>query len=416
MNKRLIILFDGTGRDSSDGLPPTNVQRLRNALPTIAPDGTPQLNFYLSGVGTRGPNIPGQSVVTKAFGIGFHKILTDGYTFLMDSYAPGDQIFIFGFSRGAFAARVLANLVTRVGIFKKPEHRVSFRIAMKAYENSTLDRHLENLKYCIESGERTLRVHEVEVEVVGCWDTVASLGFPWTAGGVSGRYKHWTGDLSQGIKHAFHALALDERRRAFTPTLWFLPEEKEIAKNIKLHQCWFPGAHTNIGGGYNDQALADLTFAWLTDLCRPLLDFDESYIKSVVHTHFDPSSWGRGRCYDSYRLGSTWLVKHRTPGAYGDSDKETKETIHPSVRVRWQSSRESGGELKDGPPLYAPKALRGFEPRKSANGSWEWVKKEEGKEVLVIPEALFPANGDANSVEITLRCGTGEKKKLSQLI
>ncbi|KIK54082.1 hypothetical protein GYMLUDRAFT_1024360 [Collybiopsis luxurians FD-317 M1] len=334
----------------------------------------------------------------------------------MGNYRPGDKIFIFGFSRGAFVARVLADFVARVGIYKtaKAKYERCYASALKAYKDGTLDRDIERYQYDItEDGERVLKVHRVEIEVLGCWDTVGSLGFPWSgAGDASLEFKYLSPTLVKGIRHAFHALALDEYRRTFSPTMWYLPKGAEVAKTIDLQQCWFPGAHRNVGGAYHDQALADLSFFWMLDRCRPFLDFDPEYIKYVVDTHYQSSQseddsdrpsrldhvdgydmeyqgWGRERCYDSYRLGGTWLWKYRTPGAYGGGDEGTNltnESIHPSVRARWQSSREDGGELKDGPGVYAPEALRGFEPREGANRQWEWVKKVNEAEVLTIPE------------------------------
>ncbi|KIK53916.1 hypothetical protein GYMLUDRAFT_249959 [Collybiopsis luxurians FD-317 M1] len=408
--KRIIVACDGTNQYDVS----TNVKRICHAL-SYSSNGIEQLTFYQSGLG---PEDLGSSGFVKAYaqalGEEIDWRIDEAYAFIMNNYLPGDEIFFFGFSRGAFVARVLANFIARVGIYRNPQYAWDFRPALEAYKDGTLDRDIETHQYdTTQDGEWVLKIHRVEIEVVGCWDTVASLGVPWTGSGeVFGGYKHLSPSLVKGIKHAFQALALDEYRNPFSPTLWFLPEDGEVAKTIDLQQCWFPGAHRNIGGGYHDQALADLAFFWILDRCSQFLAFDPKYIKSVVDTHYQPwklnsnsgrssrlehadgydtvyQGWGRGRCYDSYRGGQTWTWKYRTPGAYRGFDGETNvtnESIHPSVRARWQTSREKGGELKDDPSIYAPKALRGFEPREGANGNWEWVKKENGEEVLVIPE------------------------------
>ncbi|KIK54067.1 hypothetical protein GYMLUDRAFT_249828 [Collybiopsis luxurians FD-317 M1] len=419
--KRIIVACDGTGQSSSRGKysVSTNVNRLCHAL-SNSPDIVQQVVFYQSGIGTEDLGWGGVGAVySQALGEGIEENIDDAYTFIMNNYQPGDKIFIFGFSRGAFTARVLANFIARVGVYRKPEYTWAFKRAMKAYKDGTLDKDIKTHKYYTPKfGEPVLKVHEAEIEVVGCWDTVASLGVPeWkNPGGVSGDYKHFSGGLVKGIKHAFHALALDECRRPFSPTLWYLPKDAEVAKLIDLQQCWFPGVHTNVGGGYQDQAIADLTLAWMIDRCRPFLDFDSKYINLVVDLDHQPwkiysndrpsrlkdpvngydreyQGWGRGRWYDSYSQGQTWTWKYRTPGAYTDDGetKKTNETIHPSVLARWQSSRKEGGELRDGPGVWDPKALKGFEPRKGADGSWEWVKKKNGKDVLIIREAPFPA-------------------------
>ncbi|KIK54083.1 hypothetical protein GYMLUDRAFT_1024368 [Collybiopsis luxurians FD-317 M1] len=403
--KRIIVACDGTGQSLSRGeySGSTNVNRLCHALSNSS-DTIQQIVFYQSGIGTEdlGWGDVG-ALYCQALGEGIEENIDDAYTFIMNNYQPGDKIFIFGFSRGAFTARVLANFMARVGVYHKPDYTWGFKRAIKAYKDGTLDKDIKIHKYYTPRfGEPVSKVHEVEIEVVGCWDTVASLGVPeWTnPGGVSGKYRHFSGSLVKGIKHAFHALALDECRRPFSPTMWYLPKDTEAAKSIDLQQCWFPGVHTNVGGGYHDQAIADLTLAWMIDRCRPFLDFDSKYINLLVSLDHQPwnihssDRWGRGRWYDSYRQGQTWTWKYRTPGAYTDDDgetKETNETIHPSVLARWQSSREEGGKMRDGPGVWAPKALRGFEPRAGAHGNWEWVKKKNGKEVLIIREAPFPA-------------------------
>lgn len=172
---------------------------------------------------------------------------------------------------------------------------------------------------------------------------------------------------------------------------------------ITLKQTWFPGVHTNIGGGYPDQALADLTLSWMIDLCLPYLSFDLSYITSELDLSHHPwkiksknrmehkdgapdrdwKGWGCGKWYDSYKKGQTWSWKYRTPGAYvSETEGEkgrTNETIHACVKARWDALK----------PSWRPKALEGFEPR-DEGGVVEWVKKDRrGKEVLVIEEEAF---------------------------
>ncbi|KIK54038.1 hypothetical protein GYMLUDRAFT_49007 [Collybiopsis luxurians FD-317 M1] len=395
--KQLIVLFDRSSGLNKYSVP-TNVYRLSCALSGLSD----RIIFYYSG------NDTSDATLNLYPRKGFEEKLAEAYTDIMNNYRPGDKIYIFGFSSGAYIARVFANFIARVGVYKTPRYTEGLASALKAYKDGTLDRDINDHQYET-IPERVSKVHMVEIEVVGCWDTVAGLGLPWKAGGISGRYEHFSPSLVKGIKHAFHALALDEYRRPFSPIMWFLPSDPVAAESIDLQQCWFTGAHSNVGGGYNDQALADLTLAWMVDLCRPFLDFDQEYINQVVVFHHQPSKlhssrgrstrlehadgydteyqgWGRGRCYDSYRMGQTWTWKYRTPGGYY---KETNETMHPSVRVRWQSSREENIELRDGPGIYAPTALSGFEPREGANGKWEWVKTRNGEEVLVIPETPF---------------------------
>jgi hypothetical protein len=229
-------------------------------------------------------------------------------------------------------------------------------------------------------------------------------------------------NVCPGIKRAFHALALDELRRPFTPNLWSLGDLEAVDREcactsllhllspspvltlpvaIDLQQCWFPGVHSNVGGGYPDRALSDLSLAWMIDLCRSLLDFDIDHLTVIAFLHRNPEvghkmepkgagnfnnshqGYGGGRCYDSYKEGQTWTWKHRTPLEYGEL---TNETMHASVWERCQANE--GKSLMIGPAAWKPE---GFGP-----SDREWVKKGNA---LVIKEARFPATVEHSSTE-----------------
>jgi uncharacterized protein (DUF2235 family) len=206
----IIIACDGTGQSSSRGkvTVPTNVTRLCRAL-SSSPDA-PQIVFYQSGVGTQDLGW-GKSIQTfvQALGAGIEDNIADGYTFLMNNYHPGDKIFIFGFSRGAFAARVLANFIAWLGVIWKT-YSWAFKGAMNAYQLGEFDSYIKGVRKIkpasngihVEEHELTPWAYDVEIEVIGCWDTVASLGVPWRAlsnpGGVSGGYVNYDGGLVKG--------------------------------------------------------------------------------------------------------------------------------------------------------------------------------------------------------------------------
>ena len=197
-------------------------------------------------------------------------------------------------------------------------------------------------------------IPNVKIKTICCWDTVGSLGIPSLGvpiigGFVSGiehaKYDFHDTDLSPQVENAFHALALDEERRPFEPTLWRKTEE---IKGANLKQCWFPGVHSNIGGGFDDQEIADMTLAWMMQQLLPFLEFDDNYLKNIIQNSDDHSKgqWATGKIY--YETGITRLItgKYRTPGGYGDG---TEETIHKSVRVRMKFD-----------PEWSSKALRGW--------------------------------------------------------
>jgi uncharacterized protein (DUF2235 family) len=222
--KRIIIACDGTCQSSNrgDNSIPTNVTRLCRALSNTS--AVQQIVFYQSGVGTQDLGVGWGlgKVIQGASGEGLEDNVADGYTFIVNNYQPGDELFIFGFSRGAFTARVLANIVARLGIILK-RYSWELKDIMKKYKDGKLDYYLDsnNLKkqkpgkkWGPENGDSTPRAYEVEIEVVGCWDTVASLGVPdlvTNPGGVSGKYEHFDGSLVKGDMH-FHSFFFQDLR------------------------------------------------------------------------------------------------------------------------------------------------------------------------------------------------------------
>jgi hypothetical protein len=203
---------------------------------------------------------------------------------------------------------------------------------------------------------------DVVVTTIGCFDTVGSLGIPrlpipLLGDILSGLSSEKAGlhdtDLSEKVLNAFHALALDEERRPFTPTMW---KKTPDNKTTLLKQCWFPGVHTNVGGGYEDQEIANMTLAWMIECTKKWLEWDQKYLIDTIIKR-RKKNWGEGTVYDS-RTGLmklTWRTP-RTPGKYGfDKDEpnvrhETGECVHVSVRVKKILNNNDdwiGGALKD---------------------------------------------------------------------
>lgn len=213
-------------------------------------------------------------------------------------------------------------------------------------------------KYARELERRGLTVLGVRIKVVGVWDTVGALGTPkiglLTRVGIQSKgmreLAFYDTSLGNCIEYAFQALALDERRFAFQPTLW----EKLDGNTTTLRQVWFPGAHANIGGGYEDQQIATISLAWMMAQCQPFIDFDLDYLFDQwedAEDYYEKHEknirpWSFGRIWDGmagiYALGG---VKIRTPGRYtavnpfngkptDDPLVQTYEYIHPCVRSR----------------------------------------------------------------------------------
>ncbi len=256
--KRLILCCDGTWNSAdqtqNDIPTPTNVFRI--AYRVARKDGNiPQIVYYGQGVGT------GNSLdrfTGGAFGKGVDDNIFDAYRFLIANYEPGDEICLFGFSRGAFTARSIAGMIRKCGILAQ-EHILRYVNAVALYqndENPNSDRPAEfRSRYSVNGENRT------PIRFIGVWDTVGALGIPlrglrWF---TRGKYQFHDTELSRSVRHACHALAIDERRNPFKPTLWeYKPKEHQT-----MEQVWFPGVHTNIGGGYPDYSLSDITLEWM---------------------------------------------------------------------------------------------------------------------------------------------------------
>jgi uncharacterized protein (DUF2235 family) len=265
--KRLVVCTDGTwnSRDAAkeDGSGLTNVAKLERAIAAEDARGVRQHSFYHAGVGV-GPWY--EKMLGGAFGVGLSRNVQQCYSWLVEMYEPGDQIFLFGFSRGAYTARSLVGLVRNCGLLQR-EHRARVAEAYTLYRDRDPKAH-PNADKAAEF--RTRYAHQPRVHCIGVWDTVGALGVP-TSGPVGWftREKYGFHDvrLSGQVDHAFHALAIDERRKPFAPTLWEIPDAdlKDPARTQRVEQVWFAGVHSDVGGGYSDCTPSDAALLWMMD-------------------------------------------------------------------------------------------------------------------------------------------------------
>jgi len=237
---------------------PTNVAKLSRAIQPIDALGIEQRVFYHSGVGTGGGWW--RRFTGGAFGEGIDDIIKANYRFLIDNFDPGDELFLFGFSRGAYLARSTAGLIRNCGLLKR-DHLEQSDAAYALYRRRDEASHPRAEEA---TAFRAAHSWEPRIKFIGVWDTVGSLGIPLTP------LRFWTKrlyefhdvQLSSWVDFAFQALAVDERRKPFAPTLW---KAQESAHGQLLEQAWFPGVHSNVGGGYADHGLSDLALEWLAD-------------------------------------------------------------------------------------------------------------------------------------------------------
>ena len=287
MMRRLIVCFDGTWNTPDSGSNPTNVVKILRAIRNQA-GGVSQIVFYDKGVGT-GDAI--DKLRGGALGAGLTANVVDGYRFLGNNYDPGDQIFIFGFSRGAYTARSLAGFIGLAGIIRPTMLGKGLLDALAIYRDIALDK--DKKRQAVEDLNLD-RYTDIPIACIGVWDTVGSLGVPGDLGPeIAKKYYFSDVQLSPLVNVALHAVAIDEKRSAFAPTLWVRKKGAATPPNQKVEQVWFPGVHSNVGGSYKDAGLSDTALDWMIKRVNALagLEFDAQYIAQNI----DSKPLGVGR-------------------------------------------------------------------------------------------------------------------------
>ncbi|HEX2834858.1 MAG TPA: DUF2235 domain-containing protein [Thermoanaerobaculia bacterium] len=351
MGKKLVICCDGTwnrpDQETDEGLLcPTNVTKLAYRVAKTDGDRL-QILFYDAGVGTG--NVVDR-YVGGALGEGLVENIFEAYRFLVANYQQGDEIYLFGFSRGAFTARSIAGMVRKCGVVKR-EHIERYRDAILNYQNAEID---PNSPETVAFRKNFAIAEETPIQCVGVFDTVGALGVP-----IGGRNReknafHDT-QLSKSVRYAFHALAIDERRGPFEPTLWsYAPKPAQVVR-----QVWFAGVHSDIGGGYAEHELSDIALQWMIEQAKEAgLKFDDA----TMTRHPIAAAKADGTLHDSMSLKyrvlpkldrPIGLAKHRDQDQAKDvgvtSTDDATQSIHPSVIARW-----------DKVPKYRPPELRKY--------------------------------------------------------
>lgn len=365
MAKHLVLCFDGTWNSADSGDAETNVARIARAVQANSgKQGVQQLTLYLRGVGSTGSAI--DRVIDGAVGHGVDENIRSGYMFLAQNYEPGDKIFVFGFSRGAFTARSLVGFIGGCGLLK----RRKLADLPKAWAYYRTEKERTPLGFC-EKCESDCH-HEPEIAFLGVWDTVGALGIPTTFLNslTAGKYEFHNTSPSGIVKKARHALAIDEHRDEFVPTLW--TGEAEHDSDIK--QMWFAGAHSDVGGGYTDRTLADIPLVWMAEEAEKAgLDLDWTVLPSKETNSLAPQHESRMRYSRKDRLTPTIrrVMNKKVKVDFNErlyipEDEHGKqllginEDIHVSVKERLQQKvkvlngdDDKTGEIRD----YKPKNL-----------------------------------------------------------
>jgi uncharacterized protein (DUF2235 family) len=275
--KRIVICADGTWneperKDETTGRPqPTNVLKVARAILPRSSLGIDQIVYYHEGVGTEG----GLDKFTGgAFGSGMAQNVRALYRFLVYNFELGDQLCFFGFSRGAFTVRTLAGFMYKVGLLEKDDEYYTPEI-YDLYQSSTPSDSVE-WKHAFRNINGTRP--RPPISFIGVWDTVGALGAPGLFGQILNRnkYKYHDIGLNPMIQNAYHALAIDERRKPFAPSLWTRP----AGWDGTLEQVWFAGVHSNVGGSYHPDGLANEALHWVIEKAENIgLEFDKSFLQ-----------------------------------------------------------------------------------------------------------------------------------------
>ncbi len=380
--KKLAIFLDGTWNQVNSN---TNVWRMRALCAPKDAAGTQQLIYYEVGV---------NGFLGGVFGKGLDDNIRLAYEWLVENYNDGDEIFIFGFSRGAYTARSLAGLIAKLGIlkpgspigiaqlydrYKRGDEETIWRLADMQSSGS-----LQN----ITTEERWLLKYSqrADVKMVGVWDTVGSLGLK--AFSIEGISRSSFDFLETGLRihilSGYHALAIDEHRGDFAPTLWSVRHPKDPKAVIaaprdisNVEQRWFVGAHANVGGGYATDLLPQAPLQWIMKKAqsqglafRNEVDLDGDALSAPLADSYKEFAYG---LYSKV----TWPL-YRTISAEPDiQDNGThvnvNESIDKSVFDRWRSDSSyrprnlvEWADRKHVDPVQVTGSVRGDDPKIAA--------------------------------------------------
>ncbi|MBL8755612.1 MAG: DUF2235 domain-containing protein [Planctomycetes bacterium] len=281
----LVVCCDGTNNTLTGRGADTNVLRLFESLRQDENKNARRILYYDPGVGAP-DELPlaglreqarrkWDRIAGLASGQGVFENIGEAYAFLMRHYRPGDRIWLFGFSRGAFTARSIAGMVRLFGILR-PEHRVLLPTLLRVYfadaapDDASKARSRRNRDDIARQVRETFAQPQAEpfrVWFVGVWDTVESVGMPGMSLSISSKPTIKARDFARHncIRHARHALALDEHRWPFLPRWYEEDDFGDAAGEQSLRQAWFPGVHSDVGGGYaaTESGLADAALHWM---------------------------------------------------------------------------------------------------------------------------------------------------------
>jgi uncharacterized protein (DUF2235 family) len=321
--KNLVVCIDGTGQGFGGGKYQTNVSKLYNLVEDRTQN---QIAFYDSGVGARQFDLSG-----KIMGTGMSAKICRAYQFIFDHMVSGDRIFLFGFSRGAAIVALLAEFLDLFGVLPVG-HQELISEAYNIFDQKDSDKRLRQANSFVAYNNTTW----CQIPFLGVWDTVVARGFPIQyvdqlprlLGFKNSGFKYYYPRLPDSVVKCYHALAIDDERKIFHPRIW----DSSAADHQSLKQVWFCGMHSDVGGGYKNSSLADISLNWMinkaVDEGLRLSTMSRTVMDEDPNGYMENSRSGVSRLYARKSRG--W--NHKTHGT---------PLIHPSVLKRKIDCRNS---------------------------------------------------------------------------
>jgi len=372
--KRVAVFLDGTWNTVNDN---TNVWRLKSLLAPHGRDSLQQLSYYSAGVGTTF----GERFRGGMFGYGLNDEIIRAYEWLIDHYDVGDELVIFGFSRGAYTARSLSGLISKCGLLT-PGAPLSVRQLYARYRRGSAVKTIRELLQDA-GGQTNLSLEErwilkysqpIDIDFLGVWDTVGALGLPFGNLPILGKPDMQF--LNTGIRvsnrFAFQALAIDEHRQAFAPTLWTVDFAKDAPPPhhhrtlSQVEQRWFVGAHANVGGGCENDTLAQMPLKWMMGKARESslafrreVELDTTGSPPLISDSYSEFMHGAYKALTGGKRYYREIGQDPVPSLDTELRESINETIDGSVFERWRLDEH-----------YRPPNLVDWSCRRRVNLQW----------------------------------------------
>ena len=314
--KRIVICADGTWNRPEQDLKkdfPTNVLKFSRAVTPLAQGNIVQTVFYDWGIGSYHSSIAG-----GALGAGLDKNIKDCYRFIVHNYEIGDELYFFGFSRGAYTVRSLCGFINNCSILKKKKANL-ITAAFDLYKNS---KYYVSHPISVQFRKENSLSDKTPIKFVGVWDTVGAMGLPTSIFGfIKPKNLFYDNKIGSIIQTARHALSIDELRKDFEPTIW----QQDSQNKVDLKQVWFAGVHSDVGGSYqpdkNGRTLAEIPMLWI----KKEAEKQNLVFQDHLNVKTDPLSSKHNEQKKFYKL-------------LGEHQREIlpNTPVHHSVKIRYE--------------------------------------------------------------------------------